>query len=142
MVLIFSLFVPSGSSSNLQWSCWLARALGNTIMSKFGIMVRLCLKCIQQEHNARTFEDGYTTVVELKSILLNSLHSWTAGHNGSWFANFQDFMDSCSFSCPIQQVCNFIYFLCTIRLAPLYAINETNLSKQFVVLAPLLLLFC
>lgn len=42
---------------------------------------------------ARSFEDGDTSVVELKKLIFNSLYTWIATHNSLIFSSSSDFMN-------------------------------------------------
>jgi hypothetical protein len=52
---------------------------------------------IWREHNARSFEDRETLVVELKKIMFNSLFTWIVAHNSLFvFSSFLAFLGVCS----------------------------------------------
>lgn len=59
-------------------------------------MAPLCLMwCLWRERDALHFEDVETLVIELRKLMLNTLHLWIAAHH-SLIVSIADFLNLCS----------------------------------------------
>jgi hypothetical protein len=57
----------------------------------------LCLMwCLWCERNARHFEDVETSLIDLRKLMLNTLHLWIAAHHNLSVSTFADFLNLCS----------------------------------------------
>jgi hypothetical protein len=56
--------------------------------------------CIWRKWNVRSFEDHGISIVEPKTVMLNSLYTWIAVYNSLHFSSFYDFLDCCSSFSP------------------------------------------